>query len=147
MIEIRHEFEKRMKDTYPLLYKDMYASPMRSCMAFGFDIGPGWYPIIEKLSAKLENLIQKYKNEHPDLDKDYLPRASQVKEKYGTLRFYMISETEEMIALIDEAEEISKTVCEECGQPGVNKTSCGWYITMCDKCRKERDKRLYNQKI
>ena len=57
-MESRRDFEKRMREQYPLLYSDLYGSPSRTCMAFGFDIGPGWYPLIEELSPKLEALIR-----------------------------------------------------------------------------------------
>lgn len=63
------------------------------------------------------------------------PRASQVKEKYGGLRFYMSSSTEEMEKLIDKAEECASKTCEQCGKTGsLRTTSHGWYYTSCDKC-------------
>ena len=54
----RKEFEERMTREYPLLYSDMYGDPRETIMAFGFDIGKGWYPIIEELSPKLEAVIR-----------------------------------------------------------------------------------------
>jgi len=61
------------------------------------------------------------------------PSASQVKEKFGTLRFYMTSGTEEMYNLIHEAEEKSGTICEDCGKPGKIRHG-GWIRTLCDEC-------------
>ena len=60
-----------------------------------------------------------------------LPLAVQVKEKYGTLRFYMHYSTEEMEDLINEAENVSAKTCETCGQSGVLRGP-GWYFTACD---------------
>jgi hypothetical protein len=57
-MESRKEFEKRMTEKYPLLYEDMYGDPRETIMSFGFDIGPGWYDIIEELSEGLEKLIK-----------------------------------------------------------------------------------------
>jgi len=54
MIEDYFQFQKRMCETYPLLYN--YKN--NSEEYFGFDIGPGWFPIIEDLSQKLETLIK-----------------------------------------------------------------------------------------
>lgn len=65
------------------------------------------------------------------------PCASQVKEKFGTLRFYMTSETEEMSAAIREAEHKSAETCEDCGSPGVLRRG-GWVLTQCDKCAVDR---------
>ena len=64
-----------------------------------------------------------------------IPRASQVKEKYGELCFYMTSATDEMFKLIDQAERESKTICEDCGQPGKLRKG-SWLRTLCDKCNK-----------
>ena len=60
-----------------------------------------------------------------------IPLAVQVKEKYGTLRFYMHYSTEEMEDLIHEAEKQSAKTCETCGQPGVLRGP-GWYFTACE---------------
>lgn len=62
----------------------------------------------------------------------FLPRASQVKEKLGGLRFYMMSSTEEMEKLIDEAEALCYQTCETCGKPGVCREDLGWIQTLCD---------------
>lgn len=65
------------------------------------------------------------------------PRASQVKEKYGTLRFYMTSSTKEMQTLITKAEHLSAETCEGCGGPG-ELTGTGWLTTLCAGCLKEK---------
>lgn len=77
--------------------------------------------------------------------KQYLlnhPCAVQVKSKFATLRFYMTSETEEMSALIREAEAKSAVTCEECGNVGSLRDDRYWLETLCDSCevkRKESD--------
>jgi hypothetical protein len=70
--------------------------------------------------------------------KPWWPRASQVKEKYGTLSFYMTHATDEMYAIIDKAESQSSKTCETCGKPGKIRGH-GWYSTRCATCwRKEQ---------
>jgi tRNA G26 N,N-dimethylase Trm1 len=64
-------------------------------------------------------------------DADNHPRASQVKQKYGTLRFYMTHESEEMSKLINLAEQESETTCEVCGNSGKVREG-GWIRTLCD---------------
>jgi hypothetical protein len=70
---------------------------------------------------------------HCEQYEGYHPRALQVKEKYGTLRFYMTTETDEMSSLIDEAELKSAVVCEDCGSTGKLRGG-GWARTLCDDC-------------
>lgn len=64
------------------------------------------------------------------------PRASQVKEKFGTLRFYLTCGTDEMYDAIRVAEEESARTCEECGMPGEQRGG-GWILTLCDRCHNE----------
>lgn len=63
------------------------------------------------------------------------PRASQIKEKYGTLRVDMTSETEEMSAIIKIAQQKSTKTCEKCGNPGKWRGKY-WFYTRCAPCWK-----------
>jgi ribosomal protein L37AE/L43A len=88
----------------------------------------GWLQIIDDLSRKITEL-------DPDV------QASQVKEKFGGLRFYIDGGSDEVHKLIEEAEEESYKTCEKCGtKENVSVTKTGWIITLCDKCSKERNK-------
>ena len=69
------------------------------------------------------------------------PIAEQVKEKFGGLRFYMSSETDEMTKLIDEAEKECNNTCETCGEPATC-TMRGWVKRVCKKCA-EKNGREY----
>lgn len=129
-MESQRTFELRMMQEYPLLYEDMYGDPRQTIMAFGIDVGPGWFGIIEDLSSKLEPVLRKIRAERGDY-----PKALQVKEKFGGLRFYMTWETKEIDDLIDEAEEKSYKTCEDCGAPGETRPG-GWIRTLCDDCVK-----------
>ena len=62
------------------------------------------------------------------------PAASQVKEKFALLRFYMTSSTDEMQDLIDEYENKSASVCEDCGSLQGKLRNGGWLRTLCDGC-------------
>ena len=66
------------------------------------------------------------------------PRASQVKEKYGRLNFYMTCGTGEIFDLISEAEAASHKTCEHCGKPGEARDT-GWIRTLCDTCHENWD--------
>ena len=66
------------------------------------------------------------------------PRAIQVKEKFGKLRFYMNYYLPEFHEIIDEAEHQSGKTCERCGNPGdLSQTKQYWISTECEECRKK----------
>lgn len=92
----------------------------------GFDgaVGDGWIPILDRLA---EDLIRM------GWDRD----LRQVKEKFGTLRFYVGDHTEEMSHRIFQAEEESGVTCEECGKPG-EVDGPGWLKCLCAECRTQR---------
>lgn len=58
--------------------------------------------------------------------------AVQVKEKFGTLRFYVNGGDRYTDGVINMAEVMSAYTCEECGSPGKSRTG-GWIRTLCDK--------------
>lgn len=67
---------------------------------------------------------------------DY-PRALQVKEKFGGLRFYMTSADDQIYDLIRKAEEESYSTCEYCGSNGELRDT-RWRRTLCDDCYSEQ---------
>lgn len=126
------ELDDRLVAEFPNLYRNRYASPQVTCMCWGFP-NNGWFELIYDLSAKLEELILQIPEEQR-----HLCCASQCKEKFGTLRFYMDGATAEMRALIRKAETASASICEECGENGVMRTG-GWLRVLCDKHAKGRN--------
>jgi len=142
------KFDKEMVKKYPNLYCQRGLPPTETCMCWGFEIGPGWHGIIRNISAQLD-LISKTTG--------MIIQATQVKEKYGSLRFYIsnyfedstsISEKEQEIwhkivdAIVSRAEQESGWTCEECGKFGENKEIYGWYSTLCERHRKAREKEM-----
>ena len=123
------EFDELTVKLCPKLYVDRYADKMHTCMCWGFDIASGWQKIVLELSLQLEELINKL-----PVAKQTAYKAVQVKEKLGTLRFYISSETDEMYELILRAETASETTCEVCGNVGRLMHQNYWYKTLCDAC-------------
>jgi len=102
---------------------DIRQDMTQSCMAWGFECGEGWYPLIEELLAKLLSLNA------PGLI------IEQVKEKFGGLRVYYRADVPENLydkidSLISFYEKKSYTICEVCGKPG-KLYSKGWWQTVC----------------
>lgn len=63
--------------------------------------------------------------------------ASQVKEKFGGLRFYVEGSSKEQHAVISFAETLSYYVCETCGSTKNIGHTTGWITTLCEECGKE----------
>lgn len=97
-------------------------------------VGPGWYNLIYTLTNCIDRRL-----EH--LNKDggnRKVRIAQIKEKFGGLRYYADGDLDAtMDGMIDLAESLSYTICEECGEPGKLRSG-GWIRTLCDKHEAER---------
>jgi hypothetical protein len=100
------ELDEQLVKNYPELYKNRYGSEFTTALCWGFEVGDGWYKIIDDLSKRLSS------------GPDPIPTVFQVKEKFGSLRFYVDSATDIQYKMIDDAEKQSKTTCEVCGNPG-----------------------------
>jgi hypothetical protein len=71
----------------------------------GAHIGVGWFPHVKKL---IETLVSM------GWDKE----LHQIKEKFGSMRFYTGSVTPEMQELITSYENMTFKMCEVCGEEG-----------------------------
>ena len=146
---------KETMDQCSILYCTKDLPMTQTCMCWGWECGSGWFNVLHEASCKLEalNLIYypKYK---------VRIQADQVKEKFGTLRFYfsVICEDAErtkeqeviMTAMNSWADEIVRwaedecyKTCEECGhQIGENWSprceTLGWITYICDTCAEKR---------
>lgn len=122
-------FDHMLVGDFPQLYRQRHLSMYETCMSWGFACGDGWERIIRDLSHQLEFL------------NDTAPvwvEAEQVKEKFGTLRFYVRVEGDKgwrdvVHALINYAEARSSWTCEWCGESGEARYD-GWVRTLCDPC-------------
>ena len=83
-----------------------------------FEIDSGWYGLIKNLIVEL-------------LEAGWDKEVHQVKEKYGTLRFYTGGATDKMYEIIRQYERVSAVTCEVCGEVGQIRPD-GWIKTLCD---------------
>jgi len=112
-----------LQDRYDFLRP---TSIRKGLMAFGFECGDGWLPILEELFEGFQKLVDKRD--------DTSFKVEQVKQKYGTLRVYH-NGGDEYEALVDRAEAMSEFTCEVCGQQGMMRDD-GWMMVRCDRCYK-----------
>jgi|SRR3982751_3212382 len=125
---MKQELQENLFSEFPLLFQ-RNADIRSSAMGWGFECGDGWYHLIRDVAEDLYPLVEKYR-EVVDEDGCY-PVVTQVKEKYGTLRFYMSTATDEMHDIIDKYEELSVKTCEVCGNPGSIDHTKGWLSATC----------------
>jgi hypothetical protein len=102
------------------LENGMYSNKPKITSCDFFDVQVGWYPLIKNLINELINL---------GWDK----QVTQVKEKFGGLRFYINGGSDEMYNKITEAEKLSHETCELCGKKGELRTKIRWFTTLCDE--------------
>jgi hypothetical protein len=98
-----------------------FFSDRPSIKSNGFlEISNGWFGLVKEL---IEDCIAL------GWDK----QICQIKEKFGGLRFYINSGSDEIFNRISEAEDKSMEVCEVTGLPGKLRTDIRWYRTLCDE--------------
>jgi len=102
---MKQELDDKLCAKYPYIFAQRNMPMTETCMCWGFECGDGWYDLINSLCYS----IQSYLNSHTDVPQVV---ATQVKSKFGGLRFYveggndvtdwMISLTETMSEKIKE---------------------------------------------
>ena len=127
---MNRELQTQLFKKYPKIFQDRTKSPKETCMCFGLEIGDGWYWLIDRLCEVLQWNVDE--NDEPQIV------ASQVKEKFGGLRFYVNGATEKQYAQISLAEHMSYHICFNCGSTkNIRQTAIGWVVTLCEDCMKE----------
>ena len=157
---MRIELENVLAEKYAFMKKgrameDQYESGCIDDLysAFGCECEDGWYGLLDEMCTKIQAVYDENKCD-PDMIVD------QIKEKYGTLRFYyhfeddnlgihaidFIGESgtrfrkgkgdklhEKIAEIVSWGEERSSKICEKCGKPGKTR-ALGYIQTLCDEC-------------
>lgn len=131
---MKTELDEALCAKYPEIFRDRYGDMTTTAMCWGFNCGDGWYNILDAACARIKNheynLTSNKKEFHPVI-------ATQIKEKYGTLRFYYNGGDEYIDGVVAMAETMSAVTCEECGAPGKLRGG-GWSRTLCDEHANEQ---------
>lgn len=101
---------------------------------YGCIVGDGWKKLVLETDAMLAYV-----------DPDY--KIQQVKEKFGTLRYYFGTmheygtiEHDIMDSIVRAAESRSAGICEYCGKWGEMRDDRYWLKTLCDECNEKDSK-------
>jgi len=163
---VNKKLDKLLCERYPKIFRDRYASPMTTCMCWGFP-GDGWFFIIDTLCRRIQSRIDhsvetagwhmelhaKYVRENgkayaqewsPYTGYEPIPQvvALQVKEKFGTLRFYYSGGDEVIGGYVAMAEAMSAYTCESCGRAdGTVGRTIGWISTCCEDCYAKHERK------
>ena len=142
---MREELEKQLYEKYPEIFRQKDLDMRQTAMCWGISCGDGWYTILDELCGEIQNHIRnknydiEYKKKRGELPEDApnFPQieATQVKEKFGGLRFYVNHYDDFVRGAIGMAESISMRTCEHCGNPGKQNEDGYWITTLCDPCR------------
>ena len=147
------EKDKYLCEKYPKIFRDRNASMRQTAMCWGFECGDGWFDLIDTLCSQIQYHIdwklegQKVAIKRGEValedaitEEQLQVVASQVKEKFAGLRFYIYGGDEEIRGMIKMAESMSYKICEECGNAGKVR-KCGWWRTLCEQCHIEREQK------
>ena len=153
------ELEQHIREKYPLIFS-------QPCE---MSINDGWFDIIDMLCANIQNRIDnivmqrghaiEWNKDVNDPEYDWSDKSSfikreeravpelveqvvakQIKEKFGTLRFYYDGGDEFIRGLDYMATSMSSVVCEVCGNPGKSRSTKKqrWVLVLCDKHAEEQ---------
>ena len=110
-------------------------SMMETCMCWGFECGDGWFNILDQLMGNIQHHID-WKNKKEEVVAQVT--LDQVKEKFGTLRFYYTGGDDVIDGMVRMAESMSGVTCEECSAPAKTHGP-GWIRTICEPCEEARE--------
>lgn len=82
------------------------------------DVGQGWHSLLDEMHAELIRVAPDY-------------RTDQVKEKFAALTVYISPYSDEIQEILQKYYDRSKTICEQCGEPGEVRHSRFWLKTLC----------------
>ena len=101
---MRQELDKLLCEKYPKMMVNRNKNMQETCMCWGFECGNGWFNILDQLMGNIQHHIdwkEKQRNwaiefnskaaqEEMRVVPESIPQVTldQIKEKFGTLRFY-----------------------------------------------------------
>lgn len=114
------ELQNKLLKKYPNILKSLQ---------WEIECGDGWFWLIDNLCHKIDQI-------NNSLSSNQGIYSSQIKEKFGGLRFYTNYSNEKIDDFIKFAEFLSYKICEKCGSTqNVTQNKKGWIKTLCKNCK------------
>jgi hypothetical protein len=150
---MRQELDALLCEKYPKMMVNRNKNMQETCMCWGFACGDGWFDLLDQLMGNIQHHIDwkekqlnwaiEWNKENPNEPRelpDLVPQVTldQVKEKFGTLRFYYTGGDDRIDGMVTLAESMSGVICEGCGNPGKRRGG-GWIHTYCEPCETKRE--------
>lgn len=142
------QFVAGLKAKFPEMFSQPYG---------GVCTGAGWWPIIHSLCGNID-AYTKWRNDtrkallannpHNIKIPEEVPQVivTQIKEKFGGLRFYYDGGDERIRGMVEMAESWASHACEVCGKPAISRGG-GWIRTLCDEHEAERQNKMKNDRL
>ena len=113
--------EHALRRDYPALYSN--------CREIHFECEDGWYPLLRALSQAVETYCQ---------ENGIGLHVTQVKQKFGTLRYYYgydatLTDAQKhgLFQIVEDYGDRSRRICEHCGLPGTLLVSGAYWHVAC----------------
>jgi virulence-associated protein VapD len=112
------DLELKLVNKHPEILSRYRGDVEKTCFAFGFDHGNGWFYIVQEMLDKIQNIVNETGIEL---------KVEQIKEKWNSLRCYVDFEPEQRGAkiqqgiyqineIISNAEKASCLICPRTGE-------------------------------
>ena len=160
---MKQELDELLCERYPKMMVNRNKDMKETCMCWGFECGDGWFNILDQLMSNIQHHID-WNLRQRQIAVDYNSKAApesmrkvpelvpqvtldQVKEKFGTLRFYYTGGDNYIDGMVRMAESMSGVICEGCGNVGERRDG-GWVHTYCTPCEEARElaRKQYDEK-
>ena len=130
---MKQELQQKLYQKYPKILIQKHLPMQQTAMCWGISCGDGWYDIIDTLCFNIQARVKSQEIKDPS----FVCQATQVKEKFGGLRFYIYGGDDYIEGLIEMAEDMSYKICSECGNKSEQpeNQSRGWIYTLCTPCK------------
>ncbi len=133
---MRQELQDKLFEKYPKIFRQKDMTPQETAMCRGITCGDGWFILIDELCSSIENRLRNVNRGMPE-NEHLICEATQVKEKFGGLRFYICGGDDYIKGLISLAESMSYRICSKCSNQSKPQKNRGWIYTLCDNCRNQ----------
>jgi hypothetical protein len=141
---MKQELDKLLCEKYPKIMVNRNKDMKETTMCWGFECGDGWFNILDQLMGNIQHHID-WRNKKEEFVAQVT--LDQVKEKFGTLRFYYSGGDDYISGMVRMAESMTGVTCEGCGNIGERRGG-GWVHTYCTPCEEARElsRKQYNEK-